>query len=290
MQKCDTVDGCCAQKRFQPEFLFEDTPEGIIPSDYDTLDFVSCGSHLYGQLLWPDGRFPEKRPCVILLHGFPGAARNDDIAQALCRAGCVVIVPHLRGAWGSEGKYLVSHCVEDAINLANYARSPEFTAKYHTDPNCIFLGGHSMGGNNTLAAARHLPWLRGLFLLAPFDPTRNLRNGEIEFFDTLMKESRLLHCDGPDAIREDILAHMQDFAFEEAFDALKDQNICCLEGSLDDLASEAKMVAPLWEKLEAHDTRAIQRLIRYPLYHGLLGMRMTIIRDLASFMADVMNA
>ncbi|MBQ5570906.1 MAG: hypothetical protein IIT45_10770, partial [Treponema sp.] len=92
-------------------YLFED-PEELNPSalpDYSTLDFISNGSHIYGEIMWPSSEFSEPRPCVIMLHGFPGTARNDDISHALCRIGCVVLVPHHRGAWGSQGKYLISN-------------------------------------------------------------------------------------------------------------------------------------------------------------------------------------
>lgn len=86
------------------EYLFEDD-EQLDPTalpDYTTLDFVSNGSHIYGEIMWPSENYPKPHPCVIMLHGFPGTARNDDISHALCRIGCVVIVPHNRGAWGSE--------------------------------------------------------------------------------------------------------------------------------------------------------------------------------------------
>lgn len=89
---------------------------------------VSNDQHVYGEIMWPDGEYSALRPCVIMLHGFPGSARNDDIAHALCRIGCVVMVPHHRGAWGSEGKYLITHCIEDARNLVDYARAMRFAA------------------------------------------------------------------------------------------------------------------------------------------------------------------
>ena len=107
------------------ENLFSD-PEELDPTalpDYTTLDFVSNGSHIYGEIMWPSANQPKPHPCVIMLHGFPGTARNDDISHALCRIGCVVIVPHNRGAWGSQGKYLITHCIEDAIAFAEHARS-----------------------------------------------------------------------------------------------------------------------------------------------------------------------
>ncbi len=99
--------------------LFRDeavlTSESI--SDYDALLFKSEGDEIYGQILKPDSSFGENRPCVLMIHGFAGFARFDDVGQALCRAGCVVLIPHHRGAWGSQGKYSISNCVQDVVNL-----------------------------------------------------------------------------------------------------------------------------------------------------------------------------
>ena len=158
------------------ENLFADD-ENLDPTalpDYTTLDFVSNGSHIYGEIMWPSSNIEKPHPCVIMLHGFPGTARNDDISHALCRIGCVVIVPHNRGAWGSEGKYTITHCIEDAQNLAEYAHSKEFTQKYDVDENQIFLLGHSMGANSALNAGRKLDWIAGIIMLTPYDPTRYL--------------------------------------------------------------------------------------------------------------------
>lgn len=88
--------------KLNPQYLFKDKehhdPSAL--SDYDTLDFVSNDQHVYGEIMWPDGEYSALRPCVIMLHGFPGSARNDDIAHALCRIGCVVMVPASSGRLG----------------------------------------------------------------------------------------------------------------------------------------------------------------------------------------------
>ena len=77
--------------------------EAVI-SRSEALVFRSDGDRIYGQILWPNGAFGRGRPVVIFCHGFAGFTRMDDVAHALCRAGCVALVPHRRGAWGSEGK------------------------------------------------------------------------------------------------------------------------------------------------------------------------------------------
>jgi len=124
------------------DLLFRDKPllPGEIAANYTGLDVISHGFHIYGQLMWPDSSF-KNRPVVILFHGFPGCARNDDLAHALCRIGCVVLTPHFRGAWGSEGKYLVSNGIEDAVSLFDYVRSDDFCRKYDIDKSKVFLRG-----------------------------------------------------------------------------------------------------------------------------------------------------
>lgn len=277
-------------ERIQLQYLFKDRPcaPGEQLSDCDSLDIVSGGFHLYGEILWPDGGYTQPRPCVILFHGYPGYARNDDLAHALCRIGCVVLTPHHRGAWGSQGSYLISHCVEDAIALANHVRTPAFCKQYHTDPDGIYLIGHSIGGNTVLNAAKQLPWLRGLVLLAPFDPTRHFREGREAQLRQLLEQGSLLHSDGLEAIFQDFAAHRDIFCFESAFEALKDQNLLFITGSADDCAPAQQMVLPLWRLLQSHKTTAVQRFLELPAGHGLMGCRMALIEEAARFLSDTL--
>ena len=272
----------------QLQYLFQDKPwdPDVELADYDSLDLVSNGCRLYGEIMWPDGSFAPPRPCVVLFHGFPGSARNDDLAHALCRVGCVVLTPHHRGAWGSEGDYLISNCIEDAIAIAEQVRSEEFCRRYQVDPNAVFLFGHSMGANTVIHAARALPWLRGIAVLTPFDPIRHIQEGEEA---QLLKQGAILHSQGSEAIFQDILAHRDLWGFQNAFEALKDQTLFCAAGSKDLCAPAEKMFLPLWRRLNAHETRAIQRFMEYPAGHGLLGCRCALIRDIAQFLSDLLD-
>lgn len=278
-------------ERLELKYLIQDRPcpAGAEPADYGTLEVVSGGSRLYGEIMWPDSGVPAPHPCVVLFHGFPGVARNDDIAHALCRTGCVVLTPHHRGAWGSQGEYLVSHCVEDALALGRYVRSAAFCGRYRTDPGAVFFVGHSMGGNTVLNAVRGLPWLRGVALMTPFDPTRYLRDGEPERLRRLLEQGGCLNSRGAQALFQDIWEHREEFCLENAFDALKDQNLFCAAGTLDDCAPARRMFQPLWERLKNHDTRAVQRFVEYPAGHGLLGVRTALTGDLARFINDVLS-
>lgn len=279
------------------EYLFEDPTElneSALP-DYASLDFVSNGSHIYGEIMWPHNMAQKKHPCVIMLHGFPGSARNDDISHALCRIGCVVIVPHHRGAWGSQGKYLITHCVEDAVNLALYAHSAEFLENYNVHPDQIFLLGHSMGGNSALNAGKQLDFVRGLVMLAPYDPTCFLRLGKEAYIKALLNEGKILKSDGIDSIYEDIVQNKENLAFPNAFDGVKNKNILIFAAKYDTVSSNQEMIIPLWNKLEQNrpnlkradgSKKAIQKLIEYPVQHGLLGRRILMIREIAEFIKE----
>lgn len=272
----------------QLEYLFADRPyaPALAPAGYDTLCLESGGSEIYGAILWPDGGFTGKRPCVIVSHGYPGVARNDDLAFALRRIGCVVVVVHHRGAWGSRGKYLISHCVEDVETLCAFVRSEDFCRRYHTDPEALFLLGHSMGGNSVLQAARHVPPVRGLILLAPYDPTRLLRDGNPEPLMELLRECRIMNSDGPEAILADIRAHLAEYPFERAGRQLRERNVCCIVGSLDTIVPW-EMVRPLWEELTAGAPGPVRRLVELPATHGFCGNRIAVTETAARFVCDV---
>ena len=96
----------------------------------EALAFKSEGCLIYGQILVPSAKFAAPRPCAIFCHGFAGFTRWDDVAHDLCRAGIVVVIPHHRGAWGSEGEYTVSGCIRDAENLTAWTMSRETASKY----------------------------------------------------------------------------------------------------------------------------------------------------------------
>ena len=270
------------------EVSFDGTADTTGLSDYTTLDFVSGESHIYGEIMWPGKEFPSERPCVIMLHGFPGSARNDDISHALCRIGCVVIVPHHRGAWGSGGKYLITNCIEDAKNLAQFARTDNFVRKYKINPDKIFLLGHSMGANSALNAGKQLDWLRGIIMLAPYDPTRYLSGEKEVFFHSLLQEGKILNSDGIDSIYEDVVKNAENLSFPNAVSKIEGKNLLLIAADYDSVAPKEDMVYPLWNALQKRNgfnKNKIHRLLEFPAEHGLLGRRISSIREIASFIA-----
>ncbi|MBI2384786.1 MAG: alpha/beta fold hydrolase [Elusimicrobia bacterium] len=83
----------------------------------------------------------EKSPAVLLLHGFPGLQKNDDVAAELCRRGMTAFTPHFRGCWGSGGRYSLRGLLDDA------RASLRLLSRYHhVDAGRVAVLGVSIGG------------------------------------------------------------------------------------------------------------------------------------------------
>ncbi len=284
-------DGC--KPLLYPEYLFSDPPvspdtPAEILSSYGALDFVSHGSHLYGQIMWPEQNFETKRPCVIMFHGYPGTARHDDMLHALVRMGCVTVSPHFRGAWGSQGKYSITNCIEDALAISEYVHGEEFSSKYNVDPDRIYIMGHSMGGNTSIHAANKLPFLRGIILLAPFDPTYFVRNDRMEDQIFVLQDGYPLNYDGVDGICRNIAENLEMLIFENDLElmARTGRNVLCLVGDADIIAPPQDMVQPIWDRICSEDHPGIRPLVYLHTDHDFFGQRVTATEAVAEFICE----
>src|SRR5262249_1410293 len=118
---------------------------------------------MMGMLLLASGAEPHRT--VILLHGFPGYEQNMDLAQALRRDGWNVLAMHYRGAWGSQGVFSFTHCIEDVGVMLAYLNKPSNPQKFPLKKNKTFGLGHSRGGLVTPAArAQHPKFQAGVIM------------------------------------------------------------------------------------------------------------------------------
>ncbi len=275
-------------KIIYPEYALKDAA-GTQDAACEQLDLLVDGCHVYGTIYTPSAIFGDKRPIVVSLHGFPGTSRMDDQILALRRCGCVVMTLYHRGAWGSDGKYLVSNCIGDAQALLDHIRSAEFTAAHHTDPDNIWLIGHSMGGNTAVNTAKNRPEVRGLILIAPFDPTLPERTGHKELFKEFLQIGLVMHTDGVDAMAEDVFSHPE-YEFTQAVSSLKDRNIFLICGKYDKDASYERNARPFWEALTASPSDALHMKKEYPAGHGFDSVRTELAEDIAAFIAEAVNS
>jgi len=276
-------------KGMKPELAFKDSiPDGNYSlSDYTALDIVSGGYHVYGFIMWPDGRFEKDRPIAIISHGFPGTSSNDDIAYALCRTGFVVIRQFFRGAWGSEGEYLVTNCIEDVVNIVKYARSEEFTAKFKTDPESIVLIGHSMGGCISVNAAKEFEDIKALILMAPFEPYLSQETLGEAFMGNLMAEGYTLKCSSIQDVHDNLINNGEHLTFTREHEKLKDTHILLLNAEKDSVVYYPKTLKPFYDAVSSQNTDKKRQVKHYYAEHGLMGCRTNIISDIVDFLGSI---
>ena len=265
-------------------YLSADRPVGgeAEISESEALVFRSGGDRIYGQILRPNAAFGRGRPVVIFCHGFAGFTRMDDVAQALCRAGCVALVPHHRGAWGSEGKYTVTNVIDDAVNLVDHVSSDGFSAKHGTDPKLVFLCGYSMGGNTALHAALLRPKVRGVVLQAPCDIAFCMRSvPKSEAFKFLSDNGlEVLRTDGAEALYGEIMAAADRLDFKSAAEKMKDRNVMLAVGRYDHVVPREPIDA-FWSVRS--ENAAVRVRKEYPTSHGFMGVRVALAADIADF-------
>jgi len=251
----------------------------------DALALNSDGSAIYGQVLVPSSKFEGPRPCAIICHGFAGFTRWDDVAHDLCRAGIVVVIPHHRGAWGSEGEYTVSGCIRDAENLAAWAMSRETSSKYGIDPKAIYLVGHSMGGNSVINAAARDARIRGVAMIAPCDigyMAERMTKKELTAF--LVGEGlHVLHRKSDEAVVEDIRTNARAMRFANAAKSVGGRKLFLATGDYDAVVPPEPLDA-LWQQLPNDSKRHVR--IRYRADHSLMGVRRALAKALSDFMLE----
>ncbi|MBI4669363.1 MAG: alpha/beta fold hydrolase [Elusimicrobia bacterium] len=106
----------------------------------DSVTFKVKGEKRVGVRFAPENA-RKKCPALLMLHGFPGAEKNYDLARALAAKGWVCLAPNFRGSWGSHGYYSFSGILEDAGHFWNHLRRDPLT-----DKNRMAVLGLSMGG------------------------------------------------------------------------------------------------------------------------------------------------
>jgi pimeloyl-ACP methyl ester carboxylesterase len=142
-------------------------PDKAFPARSEVLHIPSGGVMINGLAYVPTGA--GAHPAVVLLHGLPGNEKNLDLAQAMRRAGWVVVSFNYRGSWGSPGVYSFKGNLQDAAAVLSYVRSPDVATKLQIDPARLVLMGHSMGGWVTAVTAGKDSGLVGVALISAAD-------------------------------------------------------------------------------------------------------------------------
>lgn len=119
--------------------------------------------------------------------------------------------------------------------------------------------------------------------------TDYLLHGQGERFRGLIEEGSVLQSDGLEAIYKDADAHKEAYCFADAFEDVKDRNMCIVVGGGDDIAPGKHMIMPLWNRLKEHDTVAVQKQVTFDCDHCMCNVRMALAEYIAQFMKEVLG-
>ena len=144
-----------------------------------------------------------------------------------------------------------------------------------------------MGGSSALNAARQLPWLKGVIAIAPYDITHLFEDTPYGIDFLLEMGEGILREETPGAIRSNGLEHQAELSLSQAADALREQNILLIGGSLDEIAPPERMIVPLWSRLQAQKTAAVQNYVQFPSDHDFCSFRIALIEQIGNWIASL---
>jgi dipeptidyl aminopeptidase/acylaminoacyl peptidase len=212
-----------------PSAIISDpAPDKDNPAGVEAPDIQSHGSRLNAVFFLASGTGPH--PTVLLLHGFPGNEKNQDLAYTLRRAGWNVLFPNYRGSWGSSGSFSFANALEDAQSAVDFLRDPGNVKKYRIDPKRIVLIGHSMGGFMAAYTAAHDPGVFALCMMAAWNigPTilRSADNGRA---DSYKNSSPRLAGTTPEGLMAETKANAVKWNYVDYAELLKTRPVLVLE-------------------------------------------------------------
>ncbi len=234
-----------------PRALYIDPPEDAKnPARFEVLHIPSGGVEINGIAYIPAG--PGPHPTVLLLHGMPGNEKNLDLAQAMRRAGWLVVAFNYRGSWGSPGAFHFAQTLEDANAALAYLRAPDNAKRLGADPKHLVLVGHSMGGWISAQTLAHDPDLLGAALISPGDLALIAGRGRDAALSFILDDRETIAQDN-DALADELLAHTEDWKMAALAPQLKDRRLLVLY-SHDGLEPHA---LSLIEALKAEKSKAL---------------------------------
>ncbi len=226
--------------KFNP--AIEDNPNIDVeyPESMKPIVFNSNGIKLLGTFFMASGK--EKKPTVILLHGFPGNENNFDIAHAIKRFGFNVVVFHYRGSWGSGGNFSISNSLEDVYSMIEYIHKDDVSERLNIDAKNIILIGHSMGGFLSFLTSIKYPQIKNIASIAGFNfgffSEYLLQNPQFidATMDGLAQGSMLLAGSSAKKVYDEMLTNKDDWNLLKLLPELRGKNILLVGAEFDYVA------------------------------------------------------
>jgi len=240
--------------KFNP--AVEDNPNINLesPESMQSIVFQSKGEKLIGTFFKASGN--ERKPTVLLLHGFPGNENNFDIAHAIKRFGFNVIVFHYRGSWGSGGEFSITNSLEDVSSALEYITQDDISSNLNIDVNNIILIGHSMGGFLAFLSSLKYPKIKHIASLAGFNfgffSEYLLHNPQFveATMDGLAQGSMLVQGTDKETIYNEMLSNKDDWNLLNVLPQLSKKNILLVGAEFDYVAPLKLHHQPMVEGFE----------------------------------------
>ena len=210
-----------------PRAIYVDPPgDAHNPARFEVLHIPSGGVEINGIAYVPAG--PGPHPTILLLHGMPGNEKNLDLAQAMRRAGWLVVAVNYRGSWGSPGAFHFAQTLEDADAVLAWLRAPDTAARLGVDARRLVIVGHSMGGWVGAQTLAHDPALLGAVLISPADVAMLAGQGRDAAMSFILDDRETIAETGSDALVDEMLAHKDDWRMAALAPRLKDRRLLVL--------------------------------------------------------------
>ncbi len=171
---------------------------------------------------------------IILVQGYPGNDNNFDLAQVLRRNGFNVIHFNHRGAWGSQGQYMYSNCLEDIDEVIKYIQQVNISKKLRIVTEEITLIGRSYGGGISLIQGSKNESVKRIIAISSVNygtvMERYNELKELSGFKKYMKKQIMINTN-IDAFLQEMLDNKEKFNIVTYQNLLKSKKVLIVEDS-----------------------------------------------------------
>jgi pimeloyl-ACP methyl ester carboxylesterase len=248
----------------------------------------SGDARMNGVLFLAQGAGPH--PNAVILHGFPGSQKNEDLAYAIRQAGWNVLTFQYRGSWGSEGDFSFSGALADASAAIAFLGGPAGAGERGISDQVVLIG-HSFGGWAALMTAASHTKVRAVASIAGRNIGRAATKlGDANVFATRLKSlsDNMLPIRGISAeklLREQLM-HAEEWDLIVQVSALSRKTVLLVAGERDTAAPLAEDHIPLVEALRQERAPKTTSII-LDADHAFSDKRPALAAAVVSWLADV---
>lgn len=230
----------------------------------------------------------EKHPVMLILHGFPGAEKNLDLAQEFRRIGFNVFTMNYSGSWGSTGPFSFANAMEDVRTMIDFIKGHDVVEGCHMDEDQFFLCGHSMGGFITLRTLAAVKGIKAGCVIAPYDFGQQSILAETDSdakknLDDLLAEGGPW-LDGTDnkALRQELLDHDREYAVSNITKELSRVPLMVVAAKYDECAVTKIQGRFIYDSIEA-ENGGLVHYKELPTDHGFSNSRCALAETVGSW-------